>query len=559
MAKRVREEHDDCIRAFTDGNPVEAEQLLSCIPQSGVELVRTTFKFSGTVIALVSLLHLAAYRGWKNVVTALVSVYNCDANCKDKEGHIPLHYAAYNGRLEVVKYFLKETNCIASCENNNGDMPLHFACSNGHRDIARYLIREENCDPSCDSSSGTPLHFACRSGHLNIAQYLIEEEKCDPSCTMRINGWTPLHFASMNKHADIVKYLLSTGRVDPRAVTIGGQTALDVLCYAGYDEISNLFKPIEKCRNTFPLHKLILVGDSGAGKTTFAKQMLSSSETKSVADVYQSTAGIIPHHIQITYGLIIIEKLYFVMYDFSGQQDYYSSHAAVLEHMMRKSRATFLCFVDLTKTEEEIGQSLNYWLSFIDNACSSTAEGTSCLAIIGSHADQMASSEANNKLSKVLEVTGAKRVIRQQYIGRLIVNCRYLDSASRSRFNDMLFKQKSIVARQPAIIYNTYAVNEFLHTELNVVGCSLSELVSIVADKNDYSLPSDESVLTEILTTLNDRGLILFIRHHESSWVVVDRKAFLNEIIGTIFAPIHSKEHCEDLASDTGIISVINL
>ena len=247
-------------------------------------------------------------------------------------------------------------------------------------------------------------------------------------------------------------------------------------------------------------------------------------------------------------------------YDFSGQQDYYSCHAAVLEQMMRKSRATFVCLVDLTKTEEEIGQSLNYLLSFIDNACSGTAEGTSCLAIIGSHADQMLSSEANDKLSKVLEVTGVNRVIRQhQYIGHFIVNCRYPDSASRSRFNDHLSKQKAIVDRQPAIIYNTYAVNEFLHTELNVVGCSLRELVSIVADKKDYSLPSDESVLTEILTTLNDRGLILFIRHDESSWVVVDRKAFLNEVIGTIFAPIHFKEHCEDLASDTGIMSVVNL
>ena len=303
------------------------------------------------------------------------------------------------------------------------------------------------------------------------------------------------------------------------------------------------------------MHKLILVGDSKVGKTTFAKQFLSSSGTKSVADLYQSTAGIIPHRIQNTSERPWIrEKLHFVMYDFSGQQEYYSSHAAVLEQMMQKSRATFLCMVDLTKSKEEIGQSLNNWLSFIDNACSSTAEG-SCLAIIGSHADQMLSSKANEKLLKVLEVTGAKRV-RQQYIGHFIVNCRYPDSVSRHHFNDVL---ESIVASQPTIIYNTYAVNEFLHTELKVVGCSLSELVSIVAGKNHYSLPSDESVLTEILTTLNDRGLILFIRHDESSWVVVDRKAFLNEIIGTIFAPINFKEHCEDLASNTGVISVVNL
>ena len=526
-------------------------------------------------------------------------MYNCDANCKDEEGHIPLHYAAYNGRLELVKYFLielsscdpmsrnsdgytalhfacsngqintakyliREANCNPSCESKFGGTPLHCACSSGHLNIAQYLIREENCNPSCETSSGsTPLHSACGNGHLEIVQYLVRDENCDPSCSKsRIFCDTPLYYACTNNQINIVKYLLSTGRVNPLTKSrqgVAGQIFDSALSFAAMtrNDVFKLFEPFEKCRKTFPLHKLILVGDSGAGKTTFAEQMFSSSETKSVADV-QSTAGIILHNRQIT-SWLMRENLYFVMYDFSGQKKYYSSHAAVLEHMMRKSRATFLCLVDLTKSKEEIGQSLNNWLSFIDNACSSTAEGTSCLAIIGTHADQMASSEANDKLLKVLEVTGVNRVMRQQYIGRFIVDCRYPDSASRRRFNNHLFKQKSIVCSQPAIIYNTYAVIEFLHTELNVVGCSLSELVSKVADKNHYSLPTDESVLTEILTTLNDRGLILFIRHNESSWVVVDRKAFLNEIIGTIFAPIHSKEHCEDLASNTGIISVINL
>ena len=512
-------------------------------------------------------LHYACIEGHLDIARYLIREENCNPSCAEsKFGHTPLHFACIKGHLNIAQYLIKETNCIASCENNDGFTPLHHACSNGHLNIARYLIREENCNPSSENKfGGTPLLFACMNGHLNIAQYLIREENCDPSCSKSRTTWdTPLYYACMKNHTDIVKYLLSTGRVNPLTLSRQGQAGQKVCNSAVFaamarDDVYDLFKPFQKYRKTFPFHKLILVGDSKAGKTTFAEQILSSSETKSVADVYQSTAGIILHHIQITSRSSVTENLYFVMYDFSGQQEYYSSHAAVLEQMMRKSRATFLCFVDLTKSKEEIGQSLNDWLSFIDNACS-TAEGTSCLAIIGSHADQMASSEANDKLLKVLEVTGVKRVIRQhQYIGHFIVNCRYPDSASRRRFNDHLFKQKSIVASQPPIIYNTYAVNEFLHTELNVVGCSLSELVSIVADKNHYSLPSDESVLTEILTTLNDRGLILFIRHDESSWVVVDRKAFLNEIIGTIFAPIHSKVYCEDLASNTGIISVINL
>ena len=70
------------------------------------------------VIALVSLVHLAAYWGWRNVVTALVSVYKCAANCKDEKGHIPLHYAAYNGHLEVVKYFVIELLCDPMDRNN---------------------------------------------------------------------------------------------------------------------------------------------------------------------------------------------------------------------------------------------------------------------------------------------------------------------------------------------------------------------------------------------------------------------------------------------------------
>ena len=79
-------------------------------------------------LALVSLLHLAAYWGWRNVVTALVSVYKCAANCKDEKGHIPLHYAAYNGHLEVVKYFVIELLCDPMDRNKYGKTPLHFAC-----------------------------------------------------------------------------------------------------------------------------------------------------------------------------------------------------------------------------------------------------------------------------------------------------------------------------------------------------------------------------------------------------------------------------------------------
>ena len=657
MAEGRREELYIFAFTFKNANKLIAEQLLPSIPQPAT--ITTAFKsrLYHTELALVSLLHLAAYRGWRNIVTSLVSVYNCAANCKDERGHIPLHYAALNGHLEVVKYFIvelhcdpmdknkygftplhiacrhgylniaqyliREKHCNPSCENNDGYTPLHYACGNGYLNIAQYLIREEHCNPSCEDNAGTtPLHYACRYGHLNIAQYLIREEHCNPSCEdndgytplhyacryghlniaqylirekhynpscednagetplhyacrhgyLNIaqylireehcnpscennGGTTPLHHACHYGHAHIVQYLLSTGRVNPLTKNKWGGTALSWA--SGKYDIIKLFEPFEECRTAFPVHtftKLILTGDSGAGKTTITELIVclaSSTTVESVADVQRYTAGIVPHHIQS-------EQLgNFVVYDFAGQQEYYSSHDAVLEQVMRRSAAMFLCVVDLSKSKENICESLHYWLSFIDNACS-TAEGRSHVVIIGSHADQVTSS-VEEKSSLLQTIIATRRVRRQEYVECIAMDCRRPNTfASRRLIATLTNSQKAITASQPVIHYYSHVVYAFLRTKLNVVGCTLHDLVSAIAKENDSSLPSDQSVLTEILTTLSDKGLILFIHHHQSSWIVVKTEALLNEINGTLFAPDHFKEH-RDLASNTGIVPVSNL
>ena len=79
------------------------------------------------------------------------------------------------------------------------------------------------------------------------------------------------------------------------------------------------------------------------------------------------------------------------------------------------------CVVDLSESKEKICESLHYWLSFIDNACS-TAEGRSHVVIVGSHADQVTSS-AEEK-SSLLQEKAVRRVKRQQYSGYVTL---YLD------------------------------------------------------------------------------------------------------------------------------------
>ena len=523
MAEQQHDE-EDFISAFKRGNKLMAEQLLPRIPLPAVRTITTTFKLIG-LCSMVTLLHLAAYWGWGDVVTALVSVYYCAANSKDSWGHIPLHYAAFNGHVEVVKYF----------------------------------ITELQCDPmEKDNDSWTPLHIACRNGHLNMAQFLIREQHCNPSCE-DTDGWTPLHRACIFNHAHIVQYLFSTGRVNPLAETKTGRTAL--YWASGNYDIIKLFEPFEECRTAFPVHtftKLILTGDSGAGKTTTAKHLVHLASTASsdvpvdcVANVERYTAGIVPHHIQS-------EQLgNFVVYDFAGQQEYYSSHAAVLEQVMRRSAAMFVCLIDLRKSNESICQSVHYWLSFIDNACS-TAEGRSHVLIVGSHADQVTSSVEKSSLLQTIIAT--RRVKRQEYVGCIAMDCRRPNTdASRRLITILANSQKAITASQPVIHYYSHVVYAFLRTKLTVVGCTLHDLVSAIDKENNSSLPSDQSVLTEILTTLSDKGLILFIHHPHSSWVVVKTNALLNEINGTLFAPRQFKEHRDILASNTGIVSTSSL
>ena len=487
-----------CVNAFKEGNKLVARQLLSRISQPAT--VTTTFQFGqiSRSTTNVFLLHLAAYWGWIDVATELVSVHGCSIDCKDEFQHIPLHYAASKGHLEVTKYFLErmgslslgrnfigenplhlacrngqvniihylvnEPHCDPSSVTSYGRTPLHIACRHGHFNIVQYLIKETHCDPSCMTSDGwTPLHFASRHGHFNIVQYLIKETHCDPSC-VTYDGVTPLHNASINGHVDVVQYLINKAHCDPSCVTSDGRTPLRYACeyhhtnivqyllstgrinplakdkyghtamqYTNSFEIIKLFEPFVECSKAYPVHtftKLILTGDSGAGKTSLTELIVrlathSSTAIECVADVQCFTAGIVPHHIQNELGN-------FVVYDFAGQQEYYSSHAAVLEHVMQKSAVMFLCLVDLNKSNESICQSLHYWLSFINNACCSVAI-RSHVAIIGSHSDLIESSDKEKEKSSLIQVMAARRIKQQEFAGYLSMDCRQLGDTDASR------------------------------------------------------------------------------------------------------------------------------
>ena len=565
----------DCIEVFKHGNQQEAERLLHVQQPTDVRATVTSFSeeepkyFIGSKhIGLISLLHLAALRGWIEVVVDLITNYHCEVNLKDSGGRTPLHYAASSGHLLVVRYFIDEQNCDPVSTDNYSETPLHYSCRNNQLNITKYFISEIHCNPSCKNMNGqTPLYCACSYGNLETAQYLISEVYCNPACANNY-GCTPLHIACSNGHPQIVHFLLSTNKVNPMAEDKDGETPIDYAIDNDFYDILKLFEPFQQCRKDFPVHtytKVILMGYSGAGKTTVSQLIIQlTSRTSSIfsslsigrfISVESLTAGIMPLHVESK-----VKKVgNMVIYDFAGQHEYYSSHAAVLERLMKKGAAIFLCITDLSKPMVNISESIHYWLSFIESTCI-TAQRSSHVIIIGSHADMITSSQELREKSFLAKSIAESRITRLTYGGFVSMNCCQSKSKAVNNFMSLLSRsQQSVRSFQPRVSLYCHMLYAFLRTKLCRKSCTLHELTSALTLKGNFSLSSTE--ISVALTTLCDKGLIIFHENHqqpECSWLVVEKEALLKEVNGTLFAPVHFKQYFQ-IASNTGIVTIQTL
>ena len=90
--------------------------------------------------------------------------------------------------------------------------------------------------------------------------------------------------------------------------------------------------------------------------------------------------------------------------------------------------------------------------------------------------------------------------------------------------------------------------------DLKKVAIQIDELCTKLQEHNHPSLPYDVSVVIEFLTTLSDKGLILFLP--SSGWIVIDKAALCTEVNGVLFASSVIKRVHRDIASNTGIITL---
>ena len=321
--------------------------------------------------------------------------------------------------------------------------------------------------------------------------------------------------------------------------------------------------------------KLLVVGNPSAGKSTLTKALQKESfglkrfrkRIVKVSGVRMMTAGIVPHEFESkTYGRV-------TLYDFAGQREFYGSHAALLQNTIQTSTPIFLLVVDLSKSNEDIKHNIFYWLSFLENQCTSVSNKPH-FVVIGSHTDILKSRGENpkHKASFIASLLTTPQFASLEFTRFVAMDCQYADSAGMRELHKILKSSCDILRSQESINFNAHCFLVYLLDKFrNATALTLATIQARIKEDIDKAeslegdvenfLPSNIDSLFEICIQLNDRGHLLVLKNSsaiEDSWIIVDRTALLAEVNGTIFAPEGFKQRIK-LASSTGVVPLSSL
>ena len=490
-------------------------------------------------------LNLAALNGHAKVVGVLVSEFGCSPSVKDFSGWTPLHHACGGGHLVVVEKLLSEYGCDVNARDNNGLTPLHVAALSGKKEVVRELITKYKCPVDCVDSNGyTPLHHAAINGHAGVVRMVVSQNECDVNARGNV-GRTPLYFAILNHHSSVV------------AVLVRHNSDLTFIDATHKKLIKSANKMSKNVRT-----RVFVVGTREVGKSTLIEAM--KSETFfvwSVKQVPAHTAGIVPvFHESSDYGWV-------VFYDFAGDEEYYSSHAAILEKIMGNSSDTFLLVFDLSKLDVEgvqTAHSICYWLRFLSYVSSTRVQ----VVLIGSHADvlQREGKDANQTLNQIF--TDVSQSFQSEFpdtsvemFGYVALNCCLTKSQGLQKIKAQLKQvQMSSLSNVPRLTAGASILLGTLERDFQGnVACQVKELIGHIESREIY-LPCEAEQLHSDLTELHGYGLVLLLEcssPREDEWVVLDLPLFLSTVHKRLFSG--SFRQREDSLSNLGIIPTARL
>ena len=361
---------------------------------------------------------------------------------------------------------------------------------------------------------------------------------------------------------DVISYLLHTGKVNPLAHNCHQKTPLEEVRLNDENrlEILKMLEPFEKSRQDYPIdsyRKVFICGNMAAGKSSLAQCIIYRANksadyhynsSQCVEGVQLETAGISYHNVRSH------EVGNITLYDFAGHQEYYSSHAAVLENLMMRTPAVFTIVIDSTRDFDYFKKQLYYWSNFIENACANLTKPSQVI-VVGSFADKFTNSYDELKLH--VEYVVKDSIRKQEYRGFVAMECHRPGGKGFPEFIVHLREScEASLDKSDSISYYCHVHYAYLQ-KLQKVAISINELIESLKALDDPSLPSDETVLIDYLSILSDKGLVLFLKSKvvSKSWIVIHKSNLLAEVNGVLFNK-NIKRLPIPVSSNTGIVHV---
>ena len=542
--------------------------LLHCACGGGhldmVRMLISEFKADMNIVASYNNtpLHVAAFNGKEDVALALINEFGCDTNIRGRDGRTVLHSACAGGCVALVRTLILDHNADVNAQDKDNNTPLHRAACCGKEDVALALINEFGCDLNIRNADGsTFLHEACDYGSANIVK---SAGTCISPLVSDHDGYTPLHIASLKEKRECVEALLLLNA--PIMVrNVSGETSRDLATgeikslldthiegnkIKMYTQIQEHAK--KKYSTAEPITRIFVIGNPGAGKSSFVETMkregLFQFGKVSESSVPLHTAGIVPSiYVSKHYGRVLF-------YDFAGDPEYYSSHAAILENIASSCKGDniFIIVADLREDVLTIRNSLHYWFSFVQHQkfC-----GNNNIIIIGSHSDLVVKEkiEESEKLFQYFFENNSGPEYKNEYFK---LDCRKPKSKDLKMIQDNIISLTQKSPRYSLSLDATILLGLLEKDFGNVTACSAQTILEHI-EITGILLPKNITSLLPVLQELHEIGVLFMTRDDkcDNLQVVLNISKLTNEVHKLFFSNEAKLELTKDIENKDTISS----
>ena len=493
-------------------------------------------------------LHLLALGVYKHDV-AMMLVKEFGSSVKGHKGRSLLHMACEEGNVSLVRTLLLDCKCDVTARDDGGDTALHVAAINGSKDIVLSLIEEFGCDVHAKGHLGRSLlHSACASNNSSLVSLVSKHVS---PWVVDYNGDSPLHICAQLGNSDSVRALLE---LDPPVLLRNklGKTPKGVAKNRSYKYIDDYMREnkgkvyshyeviLRHAKKKYslaePITRAFVIGNSSAGKSSLVEALkregfVDSFKRVSESSVPPHTAGIIPSiHCSKYYGRVLF-------YDFGGDAEYYSSHAAILESLAssRKGDNVFILVIDLREEMAEIKKIFHYWLSFIHHQQFRGQKPR--LIVVGSHLDLLAEDMAKargKEFEKLLNSVDTESIQKSTHF---MMDCCKPRSKQIAEIHTLMSRLVKDSPQYKLSLKGSVLLGMLEKDFSNVPACSIQDLLAHI-EETGMELATDMQSLYPILSELHDLGLLFIIEssNRENSTLVLNMSQLTNIVHKSLFS-----------------------